>query len=317
MLAAALSAALLGSAAPAVADPTDTLTAVVTAGHRSVTIDLSSTVYALPPTGLHIQALRNGCTDPGSTPCWSEQDAALDVSSDFNGVYTVTGLKADTLYDISGFAYNGVDQPRFSEFVTTASEVPAAPSAGAFARQSADGLHASVEAQAEYVKWNVNDGTPLASLRYNVYAYIGGRLYKKVLSNAAAGVTHTVSGLPLHKAITFLETDVNSVGESPSKAGTTLTLSPAAPGAFSGVTYTGRTTTDVVWHKPAAGAGTITRFVLQLEQSSRRVYSHTYAGSVRSAEITHLKRRTHYVVFLTAYNSYGVHRTIQGVLTTK
>ena len=214
--------------------------------------------------------------------------------------------------------YTGDDQLHFTGYITTAVAANAAPSAYPLAKPSSDGIHASVTAEAEYIPSHLHDSGTIADLRYNVYAYVDGKRYKEVLSGVTAGSAHTISGLPLSKKLTFTETDTNTVGESPESAVSgSITLAPKAPGSFTGRSYTGKTATEVLWTKPSAGTGKITKFVVRLDRSSKKVYSHTFSAKTKDAEITHLRRHTHYVVSVTAYNDHGKHSTIRGVLTTK
>jgi hypothetical protein len=316
LTAAALTAGALVSSTAAQADTPNDFEAALTATATSVTVDLGATQYPSSPTALYLDALRNGCD--AATPCWAESDASQNVDGGFTGAFTLSGLKPATVYEIRVLAYTADGQKHFAGFVTTGPAVNDAPSAYPVPTVSADGIHASVAVGAEYDQWNIHDGGTIAGLRYNVYAYVDGRRFKQVLSNVAAGTTATVSGLPLNKRITFTETDTNSIGESPeSTPSGAITLAPKAPGAFSGRSYTGKTVTEIVWTKPAAGTGRITKFVVRLDRASHKVFSHTYSAKVRDAEIKHLRRHTHYVVYVTAYNDHGKHTTIRGVLTTK
>lgn len=311
-----LAVGAITSATAAQADPANDFQATLAAVGTSVTVDLSATQYPSQPTGLYLEALRNGCST--GTPCWAESDAAEQVTSDLNGVYTLSGLKAATVYQIGVLAYTPDGQKHFTGYVTTGSTVNAAPSAYPIAAASADGTRASVTVQAEYDQWNIHDGGTIAALRYNLYAYVDGQRYRKVLSGVAAGTAHTITGLPLHKRITFTETDTNSVGESPeSTASGAITLAPKAPGAFTGRSYTGTTVTEIVWTTPSAGAGHLSKYVITLDQASKTVFTHTYSAKVKDAEIRHLHRHTHYVVYVTAFNDRGQHTTIRGVLTTR
>jgi hypothetical protein len=320
LLSLGVAAALVGVSAPAATAATyvpGNIDSAAIATAHSITLDLSNVHYASTPSGLYLSVNTNGggssCNmlvpERGSY-CWSSSDQSQQVRSNLNGVYTFDKLRANTYYQVEVYPYETTGVDTQYAIVKTLPAVPDAPAGPPFAKVATNGLSAQVSVQSTFA---INDDTPEASLKYNIYARYDGAWHKM---NAVLNDNkwHTVSKLPLNKSITFAATAVNSLGESPkSDPSNTVKLVPASPSiaAPTGVIWPDKAA--VKWKKASAGAGHITKYVLTVKKGSKTIYKHSFSASKRSATVTKLHRKVIYSFSITAYNSYGKHTTSESV----
>jgi RHS repeat-associated protein len=274
-----------------------------TAGSQSTSVTATTNMLPpAPPTGLTV----TGTTDNSVTLSWTapsgtvsgysvyENGGSTSVASSTSTSATVTGLNASQTYTFTVEATNagGSSTPSASVSATTAAPPPAAPTGLTVTGTTSSSVSLS---------WTAPSGPVTGYYVYQVVQTIIGPTQEQLSNVTVTGTTAVVTGLSRSTSYTLDVAGYNISGTgSYSSTVTARTGSTSAPGAPTGLTVTGVTSSSVSlsWTAPS---GTVTGYYVYENGGSASVASSTST----SVTVTGLSASTAYTFTVAGYNSGG------------